>query len=123
MSKSICEIPRWQLLKSKLNNLDSIAFLKQYHATSNAILLDVRTLEEYNRLHLNNAIHFDYLGPDFLDQLDGMDKNIPYFIYCQSSRRSTRTCTLLKNSGFENIYNLEGGLNEVEDVYALDIVQ
>lgn len=117
MAKIICEIPRWQLLKSELNNLNSTAFVEQYKATANAVLVDVRTIEEFNVSHLTGAVHLDYLGPGFIDKLDEMDKNIPYFVYCQSCRRSTRTCTLLRNSGFKNIYNLDGGLNEMKQMF------
>lgn len=113
MAKLVCEIPRWRLLKAMLNNLKSPVFLDKYQAIPNAILVDVRTFEEFNRDHLPNAIHLDYLAEGFLDQLDTMDKGAIYFVYCQSSRRSTRTCTLLRNSGFKNIFNLDGGLNEM----------
>ncbi len=112
--KLVCEIPRWQLLKSMLNNLKPTVFLEKYNATPNAILVDVRTIDEFNRHHLPDAIHLDYLAEGFLDQLDKMDKEAIYFVYCQSCRRSTRTCTLLRNSGFRNVFNLDGGLNEMK---------
>ena len=115
MAKLVCEVPRWKLLKAMLNNLKTTAFLEKYKTTADAVLVDVRTIEEFNRQHLPDALHFDYLAEGFLDQLDSMDKGTTYFVYCQSSRRSTRTCTLLKNSGFNKVFNLDGGLNEMNN--------
>ena len=39
-----------------------------------------------------------------------MDTTAPYFIYCRSSRRSVRACTLMRNGGFQELYNMDGGL-------------
>lgn len=109
----VCEVPRWQRLKAQLNNLKRSDFVRLYQQTPGAVLLDVRTPQEYENYHLEGATLVDYLSEAFLDQLDEMDKNTTYFVYCQSARRSIRTCTLLRNSGFEKVYNLEGGLNEL----------
>lgn len=113
MAKLVCEVPRWQLLKAMLNNLNPTLFLENYKTSPNAILVDVRTFEEFNRDHLPTALHLDYLAEGFLDKLETMDKDAIYFVYCQSCRRSTRTCILLRNSGFKNLFNLDGGLNEM----------
>ena len=70
MQKLVCEIPRWRLLKAMLKNLKAEAFFELYKMTPDALLLDVRTLAEFNKGHLSGATHLDYLGSDFIDQLD-----------------------------------------------------
>ena len=50
------------------------------------------------------------LGYDFLEIMDSLEKEGTYVVYCRTGRRSVRTCTLMKNAGFKNIYNLDGGL-------------
>jgi rhodanese-related sulfurtransferase len=108
-SSSNCKISRWQLLKRQLNNLDSAEFAARI-GQPNTILLDVRTPAEYAAGCLPGAIHLDYFGPDFWAQFDALDRQLTYLVYCRSSRRSTRVCTLMRNGGFSEVYNLEGGL-------------
>ena len=73
------------------------------------VLLDVR--EDYERAEFNvGGIHVP------LGQLNGsMDKLTPYrdqeiIVYCRSGKRSAMAQELLRQSGFKNVRNLEGGM-------------
>ena len=112
-----CEIPRWQVLKSFITNLEPEAFKMQLHQTKQATLLDVRTEEEIKEQSLEGALHLDYLSEGFLDQLELMDRDGHYFVYCRTGRRSIRTGILMRNWGFKHIFNLEGGLVAWDRVY------
>ena len=114
MSEDFCQLRRWDVLKSKLNNVKADQFDKALMERPKAMLLDVRTVEEYHASHLPNAESMDYFGDDFLERLDQMDIDEEYFVYCRSGRRSVRVCTLMVNSGFKNVFNLDGGLNAYE---------
>ncbi len=105
-----CPIPRWQLLKQQLHNVDGKTFDKLRQQPEN-ILIDVRTAAEFTAFHLAGATNMDYLGPDFLDQLEKMNPETTYLVYCRSGRRSVRACTLMRNAGIENLIHLDGGLN------------
>lgn len=107
-----CKISRWDLLKNKLNNLNPEAFHHQLLDTPNSILIDVRRPEEFATGALENAQNINYLGENFWEELDALDTNKTYFVYCRSGRRSIRTCTLMQNGGFKKVYNLDGGLKE-----------
>jgi rhodanese-related sulfurtransferase len=72
-------------------------------------LLDVRTADEFGRGHLPNAVLLDYYRNDFKDQLSRLDKNKPVFVYCASGGRSHSTCSLLKDQGFTQVFDLQGG--------------
>ncbi len=106
----ICEVPRWQLLKSKLVNLDYPSFVQQYKANNASVLLDVRTEDELFDALREDVLHIDYLSSDLADLLEDLDRSKHYFVYCRTGRRSVRVCTLLRNAGFEHIYNLDGGM-------------
>ncbi len=108
--EQICKITRWQLLKQKLNNLLPDAFGRALEQESGALLLDVRTPAEYEDWAIPQSINIDYLSYDLIDQLEKLDRAQTYFVYCRTGRRSIRVCTLMRNSGFEDVYNLEGGL-------------
>lgn len=110
MNKS-CKTPRWQLLKAQLNNLSPTLFISKLSATEEAVVIDVRTAEEFQTGHIQNAINISYLEEDFWDKLKKYASSKYFFIYCRSGRRSIRACTLMRNGGFDNskIFNMDGG--------------
>ena len=111
-----CQIRRWDLLKQQLKNLKPTDFQEAIANTPNAILIDCRTASEFDHSHLEHAMNIDYLDYDFLDKLEALDTKETYLVYCRTGRRSVRTCMLMKNSGFEDIYNLDGGLVALQEV-------
>ena len=113
MSKTVCKTPLWQLLKSKLNNLDAAKFKEKITTEKKIILIDVRRPDEFVKGSLPDAINISYLTTDLWDKLEVLDKTKKIFVFCQSGRRSIRVCTLLRNGGFDNdsVFNLDGGLN------------
>ena len=114
MSKNIvCKTPRWQLLKAALNNLNAVAF-QQKIKSSDVLVIDVRTAEEFQISSIPSAVCVDYLGEGFWDKIEQLDKSKDILIYCRSGRRSIRVCTLMKNGGFDpsKLFNLSGGILE-----------
>ena len=73
---------------------------------SGAILIDVRTVDEYNREHIPNAVNIP------LDTLDSIDyaKDTTIIVYCQTGVRSKEAVDLLVKKGYTSLYNLDGGL-------------
>lgn len=76
-----------------------------------AILLDVRSKQEYNEGHLQGAINI----PEF-ELANRVRKEIPkknqmIIIYCQYGGRSRNSYIMMKRMGYTNIYNLYGGLD------------
>ena len=106
-----CPIPRWQLLKQALRNVGPAEFDRLRAAAEAGTLLDVRNEQEYAGYHLEGARNVNYLGPDFLEQIEALDPRKTYLVYCRSGRRSVRACTLMKNAGLTNLIHLDGGIN------------
>ena len=107
----LCEVPRWQLIKSSLSNLDYKDFVEASISDGeDGVVIDVRTSEEFEPEHIEGAINLDYLSKDLADQLELLDKNKKYYIYCRTGRRSLRVCVLLRNLGIKNVHNLEAGI-------------
>ena len=76
----------------------------------NAFILDVRTEEEVEDGIIPKSENIDiYLGQEFVDQLEKLDKSKNYYVYCRSGNRSGQACAIMNSIGFENAYNLEGG--------------
>jgi len=96
--------------KSTSESLAPNAFSEKLKATSEAQLIDVRTPEEFNSKHLDNAQNIDYNGSDFDTEIAKLDKNKPTFVYCLSGGRSSSAVAKMQEMGFTELYNLEGGM-------------
>lgn len=76
----------------------------------NAVLLDVRTKEEYQEGHIPGAVLIDVnKQDDFLQQVQKLDKSKRYLLYCRSGKRSEKALVLMKENGFRKLFHLEDG--------------
>jgi rhodanese-related sulfurtransferase len=92
-------------------NLTQEDWVSQFEADENAVILDVRTEDEYNDGIIENAINIDiHKGQDFIAELESLDKNKNYYVYCRSGARSAKACEIMNELGFENAFNLLGGI-------------
>ena len=75
------------------------------------ILVDVRTIEEYESGHIQDAIHFDFYSELFQKEILSIDKSSSIVLYCRTQNRSTKTANYLKENGYKEIAVLEGGIS------------
>ena len=94
-----------------INQMNSDELL-DFIGINSAVLVDVRTHDEYNSGYIENSLNIDYLSNDFSENLEKLDKNIPIVLYCRSGKRSSKSANKLSELGFKEIYNLEGGILE-----------
>ena len=91
-------------------NLTQEDWAEELKKDENAYILDVRTPEEFDEGYIPNATNIDiYLGQDFLNELEKLDKTKNYYVYCRSGNRSGQACAIMNSIGIERAYNLEGG--------------
>lgn len=88
-------------------NLNIEKAIKLVNSSTNLVILDVRTREEYLAGNIPNSINIDVLSQDFKSKIDMLDKNKEYLIYCRSGNRSSIASSIMSTNGFINIYNLE----------------
>jgi len=75
-------------------------------------LIDLRTPEEYEQYHLDNAINIplhDLLSPEWVDYLD-QDVKMNIF-YSNGITRAHEAWMIVRQLGYDNNYILQGGLN------------
>jgi len=75
-----------------------------------AVVLDVREDNEFHSGHIVNSVH---IPMSFLkDRVTELEKHKskPIIVSCRSGSRSASACSVLKKQGFENVYNLKGGV-------------
>lgn len=80
-----------------------------------ATLLDVRTQREYDYGHLQGAILIDIYRSNFRDEINKLDKEKKYFVYCKVGSRSSSAVKYMVQSGFKNVCNLDGGIVQLSN--------
>ena len=73
-----------------------------------AVIIDVRTMQEYQAGHIPEV---PLLPLNELEsRTDEVPRNQKVLFICRSGNRSGQAVSLLKNKGFDNLYNIEGGM-------------
>jgi rhodanese-related sulfurtransferase len=90
--------------------LNAVEFSKKITQTTNPVVIDVRTPEEFTEGHLPNALNYNWHGGNFEQQISGLDKTKPVFVYCRSGRRSNAAARNMQDQGFQQVYELSGGI-------------
>ncbi|MEM3061226.1 MAG: rhodanese-like domain-containing protein [Candidatus Bathyarchaeia archaeon] len=89
---------------------EAYALIQKNKDNLNFIILDVRTPEEFVNEHIDDAINLNYYSETFRDDLNGLDKNKTYLIYCRSGSRSGIALEIMKELGFREVYDMSGGI-------------
>ena len=88
--------------------------LRKLDDDDKAFIVDVRTKEEYDESHIPNSTLMDIKDPkSFIEEIENLDKDLNYYVYCHSGVRSVQACQIMKTFGINNVYNLLGGISEL----------
>jgi adenylyltransferase/sulfurtransferase len=71
------------------------------------VLLDVRGANEYEICNLGGSLI--PLG-ELADRIGELDAGAHVVVYCRSGARSAKAVELLRASGFQNAWNVQGGI-------------
>ncbi len=82
----------------------------------NAVIIDVRTPEEFAESHLPEANNFpvDTLSQN-IETIKKLQRDKPLLVYCRSGKRSARATEILQNLGVNSVHNLKGGIKAWSD--------
>jgi len=75
---------------------------------SGALVIDVRSAEEFADGHLDGAININWDDTDALIKAIGNDKQRPVVFYCRSGNRAGKAAAHLKLGGYTSIFNATG---------------
>ncbi|MCB0997352.1 MAG: redoxin domain-containing protein [Acidimicrobiales bacterium] len=79
-------------------------------APAGLVVLDIRTPEEYDEVHLADATLVDFYEDDFADRIGELDRDLPYVLYCNSGNRSADAAQLMRDLEFSEVYEVDGGI-------------
>lgn len=94
---------------------DELIEMARKSSTSDMLILDVRSPEEFAEGHIKNAVNISHgeMSRNFMTILEFQDK--PVVVYCRSGRRASIAETILRDKGFTKVMHLEGDMNEWVD--------
>ena len=93
---------------NEINEISDIQFTEIQN--TDYILVDLRTAEEYESGHIQDAVNFDFYSESFQKEILSFDKNSSIILYCRTQNRSIKTANYLKDNGYKEITVLEGGI-------------
>ncbi len=93
-----------------VENLDYPQYLKFKAEHPEAVLLDVRTPEEFELKRIDGAVNVPWNRLRRAIDEGALDKSKPYVVHCQAGVRSYNACRILMQKGFKEVYNLSGGM-------------
>lgn len=90
-----------------LKRPDFDAGLEEWSNNTNAVLIDVRTVEEYQQGHIEGSLNIP------LQNIQTVKKSIfdldkPIYVHCLSGSRSAQAVSVLKSMGYTNVTNIGG---------------
>ncbi|MDH5599016.1 MAG: rhodanese-like domain-containing protein [Cyclobacteriaceae bacterium] len=91
-------------------NISGNEFKQGMTENPNAVVLDVRSPQEFMSGCIEGAENVNIFNPGFFDTIESLDKTKAYYIYCRSGNRSAQACHIMGQMGFQELYNLDMGL-------------
>lgn len=72
------------------------------------ILLDVRTPEEFSEGHIKNAVNIDLANPNFITEIQKLDKTKTYLVFCRTGNRALTASQEMFKIGLKTVYSKQG---------------
>jgi phage shock protein E len=82
-------------------------------------VVDVRTQDEWNRGHLEGALHIEW--QDILQLSSDINKDEKIYLYCRSGNRSGKAAKILEDAGYINVINA-GSIQEASKLLGINII-
>ena len=96
----------------EVTSQEAFDLIQENHGNPDFIILDVRTSLEFYDGYIEGALSIDISLPSFSEQLEQLDRNDTYLVYCRSGNRSRTALAIMEDLGFTHIYHLTNGITE-----------
>ena len=93
-----------------INAQEAFDLIQENEGNPDFVILDVRTSEEFVSGHIANAIMIDFRSDNFREEIDKLDKDKTYLIYCRAGNRSRGALDIMAELGFQKVYHLTSGI-------------
>ena len=100
-----------------MNNLPPEEWRKHLE-DDDTVILDVRTPQEHEQEVIPNSVLLNIQESEsFIEEVQKLDRDKKYMVYCHAGGRSAVACKLMQQFGFTDVHNLDGGITEWKDHY------
>ncbi|MBL7950366.1 MAG: rhodanese-like domain-containing protein [Flavobacteriales bacterium] len=96
--------------QAQTGNMVDVPTLQAELAKGDLQLVDVRTPQEWSTGHIEGARHIDWFSDDFKAEVGKLDRKKPVRLYCAAGGRSEEARELLREMGFTDVLDLDGGM-------------
>ncbi|MDA3901136.1 MAG: rhodanese-like domain-containing protein [Spirochaetes bacterium] len=93
-----------------LGALDAADLIDKNENNKSFIILDIRTPGEYQSGHIEGAVNINFSSSQFAENLEVLDKDKSYLIYCRSGNRSYSSLSVFKRLEFKEVFHLKHGI-------------
>ena len=96
------------------NDIDYETMQRILRENSGVVVMDVRTKDEFMYNHLSGAVNVPLqdINESKISRIVS-DKKRVIIVYCEYGGRSKKACAKLRKYGYENVYNLDGGIENI----------
>ncbi len=98
--------------KENISCEQALTLIETNSGNPSFIILDLRTPEEFILGHLENAVLIDYKSKDFRDEINKLNSENIYLVYCKGGTRSAKAISILKSIEFIYLYHLYEGIDK-----------
>ena len=91
---------------------EALTMIQDNQNNPDFVIFDVRTSEEFNEEHIEDAINIDFYSEAFQDTVDILDKDKTYVVYCKVGGRSREALDMMAELNFMEAYNILGGIDQ-----------
>ncbi|MGI2335688.1 MAG: rhodanese-like domain-containing protein [Dehalogenimonas sp.] len=103
------DTPDDQIIRN-LSVAEAYTMIQDNQGKADFVILDVRTPSEFAEAHIEGAVSLDFNAGNFEAEVDKLDKDIRYLVYCRTSNRSGQAVNVMKNLGFKEVNDMDGGI-------------
>ncbi|MCC7565633.1 MAG: rhodanese-like domain-containing protein [Methanomicrobiaceae archaeon] len=87
---------------------DARTLIEEGRDNQDPVIIDVRRPDEYAGGHIEGAVNIE--SSRFQEEIGSLDPGRAVIIYCQSGGRSAHVREVMRDAGFREVYEIEGGI-------------
>ncbi len=104
-----------------VTSLSACSTTPSVEVADDAVIIDVRTPEEYAEGHLEGAINVNLQSGSFDQEIAAQPLDGAYVVYCRSGNRSAQAASIMTELGFADVTDA-GGITEASSATGIPIV-
>ena len=90
---------------------EAFSLIQENQDNPDFVIIDMRNPEEFTDGHIEDAINLDFRSETFQDELDTLDRDKAYLIYCATGIRSGSALDIMAELAFREVYKILDGIN------------